>query len=122
MTWDQHSPEPRPGLALYRRVTCGCRTHDMLLVLALVAGGIRVAVGLTRPGTWVRPLTDRPPYLRDRPREPGEHVYSFSPDGMMLFDLHYQRFSAPSPPRSWSSRLVSSQVAISVVSHARYPL
>jgi hypothetical protein len=88
MTWDRHSPEPRPGLTTHRTVTCGCRTHYMLPVLALVYAGIRVATGLARPGTWVRPVTFRPPDLPCQPREPGEDIYSVAPDGRFVIDLH----------------------------------
>ena len=91
MTWDRHSPAPRPGVATHRTVTCGCRTHYMLPVFALVYAGIRVATGLTQPGTWVRPLTYRPLDLPRRPREPGEGPYSIAPDGRLVIDLHERR-------------------------------
>jgi len=60
----------------------------MLPVLALVYAGIRVATGLARPGTWVRPVTFRPPDLPRQPREPGEDIYSVAPDGRFVIDLH----------------------------------
>jgi len=47
-----------------------------------------VATGLARPGTWVRPVTFRPPDLPRQPREPGEDIYSVAPDGRFVIDLH----------------------------------
>jgi hypothetical protein len=91
MTWDRHSPEPRPGLAMHRTVTCGCRKKHMLPVLALVYAGIRVATGLARPGIWVRPVTVPSLGLPRRPREPGEDVYSVASDGRLFIDLHERR-------------------------------
>jgi hypothetical protein len=91
MTWDRHSPEPRPGVSTHRTVTCACRTHYMLPVLALVYAGIRVATGQARPGTWVRPLAYRPPDLPRRPRESGEDIYSFDSGGRLVIDLHERR-------------------------------
>jgi len=91
MTWDRFSPEPRPGVTTHRTVTCGCRKHYMLPVLAVVYAGLRVATGLAQPGTWVRPLTYRPPDLPRRPREPGEDIYSFDSSGRFVIDLHERR-------------------------------
>jgi len=88
MTWDRHSPEPSPGVSTHRTVTCACRTHYMLPVLALVYAGIRVATGQAQPGTWVRPLAYRPPDLPRRPRDPGEDIYSFDSIGRVVIDLH----------------------------------
>jgi hypothetical protein len=88
-TWDRHSAEPQPGVATHRTVTCACRTHYMLPVLALVYAGIRVARGLARPGTWVRPVPCRLADL-DLPRqarEPGEDIYAVV-DGKLVIDLH----------------------------------
>ena len=89
--WVRHSPEPQPGVETHRTVTCACRTHYMLPVLALVYAGIRVATGLARPGTWVRPVTYRPADLPSRPRKPGEDIYSVAPDGRLVIDLHERR-------------------------------
>lgn len=89
-SWDGQSPELRPGAQTHRTVTCGCRTHYMLPVLALVYAGIRVATGRARPGIWVRPLTFRPLDLLRQPREPGEDIYSFA-DGKLVIDLHERR-------------------------------
>lgn len=64
----------------------------MLAVLALVVASVRVATGLARPGTWVRPMSTPP--LADFPtsrREPGDDVYSVAPDGRMVIDLHERR-------------------------------
>ena len=91
MTWDRHSPEPRRGVSTHRTVTCACRTHYMLPVLALIYAGIRVATGQARPGTWVRPLACPPPGLPRRPREPGEDIYSFDDGGRLVIDLHERR-------------------------------
>ena len=91
LTWDRHSPEPHPGVSTHRTVTCGCRRHYMLPVLALVAAGIRVELGLAQPGTWVRPVTYRHPDLLLKPREPGEDIYSVSEDGRILMDLRERR-------------------------------
>jgi hypothetical protein len=93
MTWDRHSPGPRPGLAMHRTVTCGCRKKHMLPVLALVYAAIRVAIGVARPGTWVRPVTVPSLELPHRPREPGEDVYSVASDGRLFIDLHERRWS-----------------------------
>jgi hypothetical protein len=63
----------------------------MLAVLALVVASVRVATGLARPGTWVRPMSA--PSLAVLPnwrREPGEDVYSFA-DERMVIDLHERR-------------------------------
>jgi len=87
-TWDRSSPEPRPGVSMHRTVTCGCRTHYLLPVLALVYAGIRAATGQARPGIWVRPVRRPLPGLPRRPREPGEDVYSVASDGRLLIDLH----------------------------------
>jgi hypothetical protein len=88
LTWDRHSPEPRRGAETHRTVTCGrCRTHYLLPVLALIAAGIRVWIGLARPGTWVRPLTYRPYDLLLPPRDPGEDIYSVSAGGHLVMDL-----------------------------------
>lgn len=94
MTWDRHSPGPRPGVSTHRTVTCACRTHYLLPVLALVYAGIRVATGQARPGTWVRPLACRLAGLTRRPREPGENIYSFysfDSGGRLVIDLHERR-------------------------------
>jgi hypothetical protein len=91
MTWDRHSPEPRPGVTTHRTVTCGCRRHYTLPVLALVYAGIRVATGRVRPGTSVRPMKAQLPGLPRRPREPGEDIYSFGSNGKLIIDLHERR-------------------------------
>jgi hypothetical protein len=91
MIWDRHSDGPHSSVATHRAVTCGCRRHYMLAVLALVVASVRAATGLARPGTWVRPMSA--PSLADFPnwrREPGEDVYSFA-DGRMAIDLHERR-------------------------------
>lgn len=82
---DRQSPESRAGVALTRLVTCGCRRHHMLPVLALVFAGIRAATGLARPGTHVPPMTVPEPC---RPRAPRESIYSVSNDGRIVIDLH----------------------------------
>jgi hypothetical protein len=87
-TWRSQFPEPRPGVTTHRTVTCGCRRHHMLPVLALVYAGIRVATGLARPGTWVRPVAVPSLELPYRPREPGEGIYSVTSDGRLFIDLH----------------------------------
>jgi hypothetical protein len=87
-TWGRHTPEPNRGAQLHRTVTCGrCRTHYLLPVLALISAGIRVAIGLARPGSWVRPVTYRPYDPLLPPREPGEDIYSISADGHLAMDL-----------------------------------
>jgi hypothetical protein len=91
MVRDCSSPDPRAGVSMHRTVTCGCRRHYLLPVLALVIAGIRVATGRARPGTWVRPVKRRPLGLPRRPREPGEDVYSLAADGRLLIDLHERR-------------------------------
>lgn len=91
MPWDRHSPEPCRGVSAHRAVTCACRTHYMLPVLALVYAGIRVATGRARRGTWVRPLAFPPPGLPHRPREAGEDIYSFDAGGRLVIDLHERR-------------------------------
>jgi hypothetical protein len=91
MTWDRFSPEPHPGVSMHRTVTCGCRRHYLLPVLALVYGGIRVATGQARPGTWVRPLACPPPGLPRRLQEPGEDIYSFDDGGRLVIDLQERR-------------------------------
>jgi hypothetical protein len=77
-------PEGSPGVALVRSVTCGCRTLYMLPVYALVYAGIRACIGISKPGTHVRPMPARDP---SEPRPPAESVYSFR-DGKMLVDVH----------------------------------
>ena len=88
LTWHRHSPEPHHGISTHRTVTCGCRTNYLLPVLALVAAGIRVEIGLALPGTWVRPVAYRPPDPLLNPIEPGDDVYSVSADGRLNIDLH----------------------------------
>jgi hypothetical protein len=87
-TWRCQDPEPLPGVAWTRGVTCGCRKQYMLPVLALVFAAIRVATGLAGPGTWVRPM--RVPLL-ELPYQPGESVYSINSDGKLVIDLHERR-------------------------------
>lgn len=81
---DRQSPGGRPGLALARTVSCGCRTQYLLPVYGLVYAGIRASIGIAKPGTHVRPMRLRVPGER---RPPGESVYSFR-DGMMVVDVH----------------------------------
>lgn len=81
---DRQSPGGRPGLALVRCVTCGCRTQYLLPVLALVYAGIRACIGIAKPGTHVRPM---PPLYPGEPRPPAESMYSFR-DGKMVVDVH----------------------------------
>jgi hypothetical protein len=84
---DQQSPQGRPGLALVHAVTCGCRTHYLLAVYALVYAGLRVCIGMAHPGTYVRPMP-WPEFGDSRPQ--GESVYSFK-DGKMVIDVHERR-------------------------------
>ena len=81
---DRQSPGGRTGLALVRSVSCGCRTHYLLAVYALVYAGIRACIGIAKPGTHVRPM---PMPEFSEPRPPSESVYSFR-DGRMVIDVH----------------------------------
>jgi hypothetical protein len=85
--WDRHFPGPRSSVTTHRIVTCGCRKHYLVPVLALVYASVRVASGLARPGTWVRPM--RAPTMADFPgwRGPDDDVYFFAPDGKLVIDL-----------------------------------
>ena len=76
-------PEGSPGLALVRSATCGCRTLYMLPVYALVYAGIRACIGISKPGTHVRPASAR----SQRAAAASQSVYSFR-EGKMLVDVH----------------------------------
>lgn len=81
---DHESPESRAGVALTRVVTCRCRTHYLLPVLALAFAGIRVSAGLARPSTKVRPMTMRVPGVA---REAGESLYAVDAAERVVVDI-----------------------------------
>jgi hypothetical protein len=74
LTANRHSPDPRPGLPLFRAVTCGCRRRYLLQMLALVYADVGADGGVLSLGTHV-PLL-RPPRFGERDAI-GDSAYSF---------------------------------------------